>query len=103
MDADRDTIATAFHVKIDDLLKDSLPQRAPWLPAIGIARRSLMLNCGRCRVRRLGPGHVRQTLWLRYADEDLQQLFPYLPAQSGTASACASWPPPRLPGHSPWL
>ncbi|MFC5954877.1 IS982 family transposase, partial [Streptomyces pratens] len=36
MKAELDTLATALHVKTDDLLKAS-PHLAPWRPAVGIA------------------------------------------------------------------
>jgi hypothetical protein len=37
VDADEDTLATAPHVRTDDLLKD-LPEHAPIRPAVGIVR-----------------------------------------------------------------
>src|ERR1017187_6668638 len=36
VDADLDTLATALHVRTDDLLKDN-PHRIPWRPKVGIA------------------------------------------------------------------
>ena len=48
MDADLDTLATALYVRTDDLLK-AAPERAPWRPAVGIARRSPMPSWSRWR------------------------------------------------------
>jgi hypothetical protein len=36
VDADLDTLATAFYVRVDDLLRTH-PERAPWRPEVGIA------------------------------------------------------------------
>jgi hypothetical protein len=48
MGADLDTLATAFYLKIDDLLKGS-PQRVPWRPAVGIVpAAAAVLPAGGC-------------------------------------------------------
>jgi DDE family transposase len=82
MDADLDTLATAFYVKIDDLLKDS-PQRVPWRPAIGIAPKITDAELLTLSVMAALTGHTSEARWLRYAGKHLRHLFPYLPGQPG--------------------
>jgi hypothetical protein len=82
MDADLDTLATAFYVKIDDLLKDS-PDRGPWRPAIGIAPKITDAELLTLSVMAALLGYTSETRWLRYAREHLRHLFGYLPGQSG--------------------
>jgi hypothetical protein len=96
MDADLDTLATAFYVKIDDLLKDS-PGRAPWRPEIGIAPKITDAELLTLSVMAALTGHTSETRWLRYAGKHLRHLFTYLPGQSGYSkrlrklAACANW------------
>ena len=96
MDADLDTLATAFYVTIDDLLKSS-PQRVPWRPAIGIEPKITDAELLTLSVMAALTRHTSETRWLRYAGKHLRHLFPYLPGQSGynkrlrKLAATANW------------
>ena len=96
MDADLDTLATAFYVRIDDLLKDD-PQRVPWRPVVGIAPKITDAELLTLAVMAALTRHTSETRWLRYAGKHLRHLFPYLPGQSGynkrlrKLTACANW------------
>lgn len=82
MDADLDTLATALYVRTDDLLKDH-PQRIPWRPRVGIAPMISDAEMVTLSVMQALLGHTSEARWLRFADEHLRHLFPYLPKQSG--------------------
>ena len=82
MDADLDTLATALYVTVDDLLKRS-PDLAPWRPAVGITPKLSDAELLTLAVMQALLGFVSEARWLRYANRHLQQLFPYLPGQSG--------------------
>jgi Transposase DDE domain len=82
VDADLDTLATALYVRADDLLK-SFPERVPWRPAIGIAPRICDAEMVTLSVMQALLGHTSEARWLRFADEHLRHLFPYLPKQPG--------------------
>ena len=82
MDADLDTLATALYVRTDDLLKDH-PHRLPWRPAVGIAPRISDAEMVTLAVMQALLGHASEARWLRFADEHLRHLFPYLPKQPG--------------------
>jgi hypothetical protein len=82
VDADLDTLATALYVRTDDLLKDH-PHRLPWRPAVGIAPRISDAEMVTLAVMQALLGHASEARWLRFADEHLRHLFPYLPKQPG--------------------
>jgi hypothetical protein len=82
VDADLDTLATALYVRADDLLK-SFPERVPWRPAVGIAPRICDAELVTLSVMQALLGHTSEARWLRFADEHLRHLFPYLPKQPG--------------------
>jgi hypothetical protein len=82
VDADLDTLATALYVRTDDLLKDH-PHRIPWRPAIGIAPVISDAEVVTLSVMQALLGHTSEARWLRFADEHLRHLFPYLPKQPG--------------------
>lgn len=82
MDADLDTLAVALYARIDDTLTDR-PDMAPWRPKVGIAPKLSDAELLTLAVMQVLLGHANETGWLRYADEHLRHLFPYLPGQSG--------------------
>ncbi len=82
MDADLDTLATALYVRTDDLLKSS-PERAPWRPAVGIAPQISDAEVVTLAVMQALLGYTSEARWLRFANDHLQRLFPYLPQQPG--------------------
>jgi len=82
VDADLDTLATALYVRADDLLK-SFPERLPWRPAVGIAPQICDAEMVTLSVMQALLGHTSEARWLRFADENLRHLFPYLPKQPG--------------------
>src|SRR4051812_10841659 len=82
VDADLDTLATALHVRSDDLLK-ACPGRAPARPAIGIAPRISDAELVTVAVMQALLGRTSEARWLRYAHAQLRHLFPYLPQQPG--------------------
>ena len=82
MDADLDTLATALYVTADDLLK-SFPEHLPWRPTVGITPRISDAEMVTLAVMQALLGHTSEARWLRFADEHLRHLFPYLPKQPG--------------------
>jgi hypothetical protein len=82
VDADLDTLATALYVTIDDLLK-AAPELAPWRPSGGIRPKLSDAELVTLAVLQALLGFVSEARWVRYARRHLQQLFPYLPGQSG--------------------
>lgn len=82
MDADLDTLATALYVRTDDLLKAS-PEWVPWRPPIGFAPEITDAELITLSVMQSLLGFTSEARWLRYARAHLQELFPYLPRQSG--------------------
>jgi hypothetical protein len=82
VDADLDTLATALYVRADDLLK-RFPERVPWRPAVGISPRICDAEMVTLSVMQALLGHTSEARWLRFADEHLRHLFPYLPKQPG--------------------
>ena len=82
MDADLDTLATALYARTDDLLK-SCPERGPQRPAVGIAPRICDAEVVTLAVMQALLGFTSEARWLRFADEHLRHLFPYLPQQPG--------------------
>jgi Transposase DDE domain len=82
VDADLDTLATALYVRADDLLK-SFPERLPWRPKVGIAPIISDAEMVTLAVMQALLGHTSEARWVRFADEHLRHLFPYLPKQPG--------------------
>ena len=82
MKTDLDSLATALHVKADDLLKDS-PQLAPWRPEVGIAPLLGDAELVTLAMMQAMLGFTSEARWLRHARAHLRHLFPYLPKQPG--------------------
>src|SRR5215212_2056090 len=82
VDADLDTLATALYARTDDLLK-AAPERRQWRPAVGIAPRISDAELVTLAVLQALLGFTSEARWLRYADQRLRHLFPYLPQQPG--------------------
>jgi len=82
VDADLDTLAIALYARIDDTLKDRADLR-PWRPKVGIAPKLSDAELLTLAVMQVLLGHHNETGWLRYANEHLRHLFPYLPGQAG--------------------
>ncbi len=82
MDADLDTLATALYVRVDDALKAE-PHRAPWRPRIGLRPRISDAELVTLAVMQALLGFTSEAHWLRYAGENLRELFPHLPKQPG--------------------
>ena len=78
MTTDLDTLATALHVKADDLLKES-PQFAPLRPAVGIAPQLSDAELVTLAVLQALLGFTSEGRWIRHARAHLRHLFPYLP------------------------
>src|SRR5215216_246474 len=88
--ADLDTLVIALYVTVDELLG---PRRGPGRrPKLTDAE----LVCLAVAQVLLGFGSERR--WLRFADQRLGHLFPYLPTHRPTTGGCAA-PPPGLLGH----
>lgn len=82
MDNDLDTLATAFYVAADDLLK-AYPERVPYRPRIGISPRISDAELMTLALMQAMLGFVSEARWLRHARENLGDMFPYLPGQPG--------------------
>ena len=82
MDADLNTLVTALYVQVDDLLKAN-PDRVPWRPVVGIAPRISDAELVTLAVAQALLGFTSEARWLRFGRSQLQDLFPYLPGQSG--------------------
>lgn len=82
MHVDRDTLATALYVKIDDELKAS-PQLNRWRPAVGIAPKITDAELITLAVLQSVLGYHAEARWIRYAHKNLIHLFPELPKQPG--------------------
>jgi hypothetical protein len=99
VDANLDTLATALHVRTDDLLK-SAPQCAPWRPAVGIAPRISDAEVVTLAVMQALLGFTSEARWLRFTtDLTSSTSFPAYRGSRGATSGCANWPP-RLVGWS---
>jgi len=72
----------ALYVQVDDILKAD-PDRVPWRPAVGITPRITDAEVVTLAVAQALLGFTSEARWLRFGRAHLQQLFPYLPAQSG--------------------
>jgi hypothetical protein len=97
VDADLDTLATALYARTDDLLK-AAPERLPWRPASGIAPRISDAELVTLAVLQALLGFTSEARWLRFADQQLHPLFPYLPQQPGYNKRLR-----RLAGTVIWL
>ncbi|WP_406045665.1 IS982 family transposase [Micromonospora sp. NBC_00898] len=82
MHVDRDTLATALYVKIDDELKAS-PQLNRWRPAVGIGPKITDAELITLAVLQSVLGYHKEARWIRYARNNLLHLFPDLPKQPG--------------------
>jgi Transposase DDE domain len=82
MDTDLDTLATALYVRVDDELKLH-PELGPDRPMVGLAPVLSDAELVTVAVIQALLGFVSETRFLRYANDHLRHLFPYLPAQSG--------------------
>ena len=82
MHVDRDTLATALYVKIDDELKSS-PQLNRWRPAVGIAPKITDAELITLAVLQALLGYHKEARWIRHARASLTHLFPYIPKQPG--------------------
>ena len=86
MHADLDTLVTALYVTIDDLVGPRHgPGRKPKLSdaeLVCLAVAQVLLGCD------------SERRWLRFADQRLGGLFPYLPTPRPTTGGCA--------GPRPW-
>ena len=82
VDADLDTLATAFYVAADDLLK-AHPERVPYRPRIGISPRITDAEVMTLALMQALLGFTSEARWLRHAKENYAGMFPYLPGQSG--------------------
>lgn len=82
MHVDRDTLATALYVKIDDELKAS-PQLNRRRPRVGIAPKITDAELITVAVLQAVLGYPKESHWIRYARKALRHLFPYLPQQPG--------------------
>src|SRR5215218_4843657 len=83
--ADLDTLVIALYVTVDELLG---PRRGPGRrPKLTDAE----LVCLAVAQVLLGFGSERR--WLRFADQRLGHLFPYLPTHRPTTGGCAAPPP----------
>jgi hypothetical protein len=77
-----DSLATALHVRTDDLLTGS-PQLAPWRPAVGITPQLSDAELVTLSMMQAMLGYTSEARWLRHARAHLRHLFPYLPKQPG--------------------
>lgn len=82
MDTDLDTLATAFYVAADDLLK-AHPERVPARPRIGISPRITDAEVITLALMQALLGFTSEARWLRHAHKNLAMMFPYLPGQAG--------------------
>jgi hypothetical protein len=79
---DIDTLATALHVRTDDLLI-AAPHLAPWRPKVGLRPRLSDAELVTLAVMQALPGFTSEARFLRHARAHLRHLFRYLPGQSG--------------------
>lgn len=82
MDANLDTLATAFHVAADDLLK-AHPERVPYRPRIGISPEISDAELLTHALMQALLGFVSGARWLGHAKKRYGAMFPYVPDQSG--------------------
>lgn len=96
MKKELDSLATALHVKTDDLPKDS-PQFGPWRPAVGITLQLSDAELVTLAMMQAMLGFTSEARWLRHARAHLRHLFPYPPQQPGynkrlRKAADSNWP-----------
>jgi len=82
MDTDLDTLATALYARIDDTLK-AHPELMPWRPRVGIAPKLSDAELLTLAAIQVLQGFNEEARWIRYAQDHLRHLFPYVPAQAG--------------------
>jgi hypothetical protein len=85
VDADLDTLATALHVRADDLLK-SFPERLPWRPAVGIAPRICDAEMVTLAVMQALLRHTSEARWLRFVAEPAAPVRRACPSNRATTS-----------------
>jgi hypothetical protein len=90
VDADLDTLATALHVRTDDLLKAS-PQHAPVRPRVGIAPRLSDAELVTLAVMQALLGRTSEARWMRFARAQLRHLFSTCRSSRATTSGCGRW------------
>ncbi len=59
-----DSLATALHIRTDDLLTDS-PQLAPWRPVVGMTLQLSDAELVTLSVTQAMLGHTSEARWLR--------------------------------------
>jgi hypothetical protein len=79
---DIDTLATALHVRTDDLLIAE-PHLAPWWPEVGLRPRLTDAELVTLAVIQALLGFTSETRFLRHVHARSGHLFRYLPSQSG--------------------
>jgi len=82
MDTDLDTLATALYARIDDTLK-AHPELMPWRPRVGIEPKLSDAELLTLAAIQVLQGFNEEARWIRYAQDHLRHLFPYVPAQAG--------------------
>lgn len=82
MDKNIETLATALHVKVDDMLLAE-PELAPWRPAGGMPVTVSDAELLAMAVMSALLGFRSERRWLRYAAARLTALFPRQVGQSG--------------------
>ncbi len=108
MNAGLDALATAIYVTVDDMLAAD-PALGPERPAVGIAPQLSDAELLTLAVLQALLGYTNEARFLRYANEHLRALFPYLPKRPAynkrlrrsaqmmaavmraLASACSAW------------
>jgi hypothetical protein len=89
VDADLDTLATALHVRADDLLKAS-PEHAPARPRVGIAPRLTDAELVTLAVMQALLGRSSEARWLRSARVECAICSPTCLSSPATTSGCAA-------------
>ena len=82
MDTDLDTLATAPYARIDDTLK-AHPELMPWRPRVGIAPKLSDAELLTLAAIQVLQGFNEEARWIRYTQDHLRHLFPYVPGQAG--------------------
>jgi len=82
MNADLDALAVSLYVTIDDLLIAN-PGLVPDRPAVGICPRLFDAELLTMAVLQALLGFANEARWIRYAQQHLGPLFPYIPARAG--------------------
>ena len=88
MDADLDTLATAFYVAADDLLRAHL-ERVPHRPRAGISPKISDAEVMTLALMQALLGFTSEARWLRYAKENYRACSRTCRASPATTSACA--------------